>query len=100
MKCSHDIIKINEKGTDDRGMTAKYNYKISFEKAKAFGIDENEYARESSKNCILTWIANELAEANRLKRLELKSSNKVIGKDTDGSFCYEFDDEELEDQAK
>lgn len=50
----------------------KYTYETSFDKAIEFGIDKNEYARESSKLCILTWIANELAEAIRLKRLELR----------------------------
>lgn len=55
----------------------KYTYETSFDKAIKYGIDKNEYARESSKLTILTWIANELAEANKLKRLELKGSSDM-----------------------
>ncbi len=51
----------------------KYDYRVSFEEAVKQGIPKEEYARESSKNVILTWIANELAEANRLKRIEIES---------------------------
>lgn len=54
-----------------RMMKDKYTYETSFEKAEQAGIDRKDYARESSKLCILTWIANELAEANRLKRKEV-----------------------------
>lgn len=50
----------------------KYNYETSFEEAVKQGIPKEEYARESSKNVILTWIANELAEANRLKGIEIR----------------------------
>ena len=53
-------------------MNDKYNYETSFEGAIKQGIPKNEYARESSKNCILTWIANEQARANELKILELR----------------------------
>ena len=53
----------------------KYTYKSSFEEAIKQGVDKNEYARHSSVNCILTWIANELAEANKLKRLQLGEDN-------------------------
>ena len=70
----------------------KYEYKISFEKAIEQGIDKNEYARESSKNCIMTWIANELAEANRLKRIEL--APKYLNTET-----TPFNPKDLEDQA-
>lgn len=74
----------------------KYEYKTSFEEAIKQGIDENEYARESSKNCILTWIANELAEANRLKRLELKEKYTHVDPN-EGSYCSI--EKELVDQA-
>lgn len=50
----------------------KYQYKISYEEAIKQGVSKEEYSREASKNCIMTWIANELAETNRLKRLELR----------------------------
>ena len=49
----------------------KYDYKVNFEEAIKRGISPEQYARESSKLTILNWIANELAEANRLKRLVL-----------------------------
>lgn len=50
----------------------KYDYKTNFEEAIKRGITPEQYARESSKLTILNWIANELAEANKLKRLEIK----------------------------
>jgi len=49
----------------------KYTYEKVFDEAIKRGIPKEEYARESSKLQIITWIANELAEANRLKRIEL-----------------------------
>lgn len=49
----------------------KYQYQTNYEEAIKQGVSKEEYSREASKNCIQTWIANELAEANRLKRLEL-----------------------------
>ena len=49
----------------------KYEYQTLFEEAIKHGVAKEEYSRESSKMCIMTWIANELAEANRLKRIEL-----------------------------
>ena len=52
----------------------KYHYEQSFEKAIEQGVSKEEYARESSKNCIMAWIANELAEQNRLKRIELEQT--------------------------
>jgi len=42
-------------------------------------------------------IANELAEANRLKRLELKHAVDYIGED--GTPNFSFKKEELEDKA-
>ena len=51
---------------------SKYNYEINYEEAIKQGISKEGYSREASKNCIQTWIANELAEANRLKRLEIR----------------------------
>lgn len=50
---------------------SKYNYETNYEEAIKQGVSKEEYSREASKNCILTWIANELAESNKLKRLEL-----------------------------
>ena len=58
-------------------MINKYEYIISFDEAIKQGIPKEEYARESSKNCILTWIANELAEANRLKRMEIRQNHGI-----------------------
>lgn len=60
---------------------SKYDYEVSFEKAIKEGVSKEEYARESSKNVILTWIANELAEANRLTRYELKCRQGELSKD-------------------
>ena len=50
----------------------KYKYITVFEEAIKFGLTKEEYSKESSKLTIFTWIANELAEANRLERLKLK----------------------------
>lgn len=49
----------------------KYEYQSLFDEAIKHGVSKEEYSREQSKLHILTWIANELAEANRLKRIEL-----------------------------
>ena len=54
----------------------KYEYETLFDEAIKHGVSKEEYSRESSKMCILTWIANELAEMNRLKRLELANSEQ------------------------
>ncbi len=58
-------------------ISPKYTYETSFDKAIEYGIDKNEYSREASKLTVLTWIANELAEANRIKRLQLKGSSDM-----------------------
>ena len=70
----------------------KYQYEISFEKAIEAGVSKEEYSRESSKNCILTWIANELAESNRLTILKMKLNHGIIT-------SKDILKEELEDKA-
>lgn len=54
-------------------MTRKYNYLKDYELAAKYGVSPQEYAVDSTKSWCLNNIANELAEANRLKRLELMS---------------------------
>lgn len=53
----------------------KYQYEQSWDKLQQElpNVDIKSYVNESSKLCVQTWIANELAEANRLKRLEFQS---------------------------
>lgn len=77
----------------------KYDYAVSFEKAIKQGIPKEEYARESSKNVILTWIANELAELNRLKRLELSEKLGSFTQESNESSKSWKPDKELEDMA-
>jgi len=52
---------------------SKYSYETNYEEAIKQGVSKEEYSREASNNCIQTWIANELAESNRLKRIELRN---------------------------
>lgn len=52
------------------------------------------------RNFYLCKIANELAEANRLKRLELRESRKVIGHTNEGGAILSIETNELEDKAQ
>ena len=69
----------------------KYEYLIN--KAK---VDHSTMLNEGqARNEILTKIANELAEANRLRIIELKNLNhfdKLMN-------CWDIDPKELEDKA-
>ena len=68
----------------------KYNYQTSYEDAIKNGVSKEEYSRFSSKLWCLNNISNELAEANRLKIIELKMLS--------GNFKLN-DFSELEDRA-
>ena len=60
---------------------------------------QHENTHNGSHHTILTWVANELAEANRLKRLELCLLQVTSGL-TQQTIDDVFDhDRELEDQA-
>jgi hypothetical protein len=74
----------------------KYSYrenlKHMIEKYPEYTVEK--YVNESSKLFFLEKISNELAEANRLKRWELKM--KYPSEDKYGS---NYDEEDLEDKA-
>jgi len=81
----------------------KYSYLVNYEAAIAQGISKEEYARESSSNAIQTWIANELAELNRLTRFELgkkypQTTWEQIGENETGQ-VVQYPKDELEDKA-
>lgn len=52
----------------DAIMMGKYNYETRPELSN----DQKAYIRKSSECVIQVWIANELAEANRLKRIVIE----------------------------
>ena len=74
----------------------KYNYKVSFKGAIKAGLSKEVYSQFSSGLIIQTWIANELAEANRLKRWELLNNNWF---EEDGRNRPIRSNKELEDKA-
>ncbi len=55
----------------------KYTYEQSWEMVQKENpkLNIKEYINSSSSLVIQTWIANELAEGNRLKRIEILYSN-------------------------
>lgn len=69
-------------------MIQKYHYKQSWAamQKELPDIKLEDYVKESSKLVILTWIANELATANKLKAIELNPSKTP----TDTSFWEQF----------
>lgn len=80
---------------------SKYQYEQSWAKLKKElpTINFKTYVNTSSALTIQTWIANELAEANRLKRIELRIQITQVGQtdfkeDTISNWL-----EELEDKA-
>lgn len=71
---------------------SKYNYVSSVDNRPST-MFKDDYDKHSSLCTILVWIANELAETNRLKRLKLKYMDRG-----NKSQIY-FSDNELEDKA-
>lgn len=77
---------------------SKYTYEQSWAKLKEEcpKINFKSYVNTSSALTIQTWIANELAETNRLKRIELTLSNSHFDQH-EGIYCTIK--KELEDEA-
>lgn len=69
--------------------------KYKYETRPDLSNDQKEYIKTSSDLTIKCWIANELAEANRIARLRLKYYLMKNGTDTEKSFIVTM----LEDQA-
>ncbi len=69
-------------------MNKKYTYEQSWEaiQKELPNVKIEDYVNESSKLVILTWIANELATANKLKAIELNPSTAP----DDKSFWEQF----------
>lgn len=81
----------------------KYNYRVDYEEAIK-QMSKEESSRGVSKEHILTWIANELAEANRLKRLEIRSIITNFNQDSPTEIWWkspagQHSIKELKDQA-
>ncbi len=74
---------------------AKYEYEQSWEKSQRDNpkLNIKEYINTSSSLVIQTWIANELAEANRLKRLELHVTDKLVNNYTHEEYVKELEGE-------
>ncbi len=72
----------------------KYEYEQSWEKSQRDNpkLNIKEYINTSSSLVIQTWIANELAEANRLKRLKLMATDKLVHNYTHEEYVKEIED--------
>lgn len=79
-------------------LMAKYRHECTFEDCvKEFGeYPIKQYIENKSMIWAITNIANELAEKNRLKRLEMRESH-MTGDPSEGYWCKI--ERELEDKA-